>query len=339
MVKNKEKIKPRLKNLDELFNGNGDTDELRINSIAIKNLVPFKNHPFKLYEDERLKGLVESIKENGIMIPIIVRSIVADVTEITEESKYEILSGHNRVEAAKLAGVEKVPAIIREYLNDDEALIIVTETNLIQRSFADLSHSERAVALKTHMEAIKQQGKRTDLINEINELLNADKTEGNITSGQIATSLKSRDKTAAKYGLDSRNVSRYIRLSELNETLLEKVNNDEIAFIPAVSLSYLPPNEQTELNRILDENKYKVDMKKAETLRSYSENKKLTADKMIQILSGELDKKAKAKSPAPLKIKHKIYAKYFDETMKQSEMETIIDKALAEYYEKYNLHS
>lgn len=296
------------------------------NMIKIDSLIPYANHPFKLYEGDRFSDMVRSIKEVGILLPIIVRPVDSN------DEQYEILSGHNRVNAAKEAGLNEVPAIIKNGLTDSEAKLIVTETNLVQRSFADLTHSEKAVALKHHMDAISKQGKRTDLINEINELLSDNKTNENSTSGQIGPKLESREKAAEKYGLAPRNVSRYIRLCELNNSLLNKVDNDIISFISAVSISYLSPNEQIELNRILDENKYKIDIKKVEMLREHSENKKLTAEKIEQILKGEFNKRPKTASPAPLKIKYKIYSKYFDSSMKQSEMESIIDKALESYF-------
>jgi len=299
------------------------------NMIAIELLIPFANHPFKLYEGDRLSDMIRSIKEMGILLPIIVRPIDS------ENKQYEILSGHNRVNAAKAAGLNEVPAIIKRGLSDDEARLIVTESNLIQRSFADLLHSEKAVALKTHMDAIKQQGRRTDLIDEINNLLNADIIGENDTLGKLCPNLNSREITSDRYGLSPRSISNYIRLCKLNSALLNRVDNETIAFIPAISISYLSPDEQTELNIILDKNNYKVDIKKAEMLRSYSENKKLTSDKIAQILSGELNKKPKTtKSPAVFKLKYKIYSKYFDETVNHEEAESIIDKALEKYFEK-----
>lgn len=159
-------------------------------NINAEKLMPFRNHPFKLYEGERFNDMVESIKANGIITPVIVRSLD------NEHETYEILSGHNRVEAAKFAGLETVPAIIRNDINDDEALLIVTETNLIQRSFSDLSHSEKAAALAVHHEAVKSQGKRTDLINDIEILLkNEENTRSKAdfeTSGQIVHKLTDR---------------------------------------------------------------------------------------------------------------------------------------------------
>jgi len=245
------------------------------------------------------------------------------------------LSGHNRVNAAKIAGLKKVPAVIKTDLTDDEAELIVTETNLVQRSFSDLSHSQRAIALKRHMNAISKQGKRTDLLDEIETLSNPHEIKENETSAQVVRKLESREVAGEKYGLNRMNVSRYVRLSNLDKSLLNRIDAEEIAFIPAVSLSYLSPDEQTELDKLLTETAYKVDMKKAESLREFSESKRLTNEKMMQILSGELNRKPKSKTAPPLKIKAKIYQKYFDGDTPQSEMETIIDKALSEYFENH----
>jgi ParB family chromosome partitioning protein len=296
--------------------------------VSLELLIPYANHPFKLYEGDRLADMVRSIKEMGVLLPIIVRPVDSG------DGRYEILSGHNRVNAAKEAGLTEVPAIIKPDLSDEDAKLIVTETNLVQRSFTDLSYSEKAVALKHHMEAISSQGKRNDIIDEINTLLNAGITEETSTSYQIDTKLRSNAKTGGQYGLSSASVARHIRISYLIAPLQERVDNDEIGFIPAVSISYLAAGEQEKLNKILEGSAYKIDMKKAGLLRGCSENKKLTDDVIIQILSGEFNKKPKTKTPPPLKIKYKIYSKYFGEAVKLSEMEEIIDKALEEYFAK-----
>jgi len=297
-----------------------------IKNIQISKLQPFKNHPFKPYTGQRFDDMCKSIKDSGVLLPIIVRPL--------EDELYEILSGHNRVEAAKTVGLEYIPGIVRENLNDDEALLIVTETNLIQRSFADLLHSERAITLKCHMDAIKNQGKRNDLIDEINSLLNADKTEENSVGVLIEHKLKSRDKTAEKYGLSATSVVRYIRLNYLIQPILDRVDEETIGLYPAVSISYLPADEQTELNRVLGDNKYKLSVKKAEMLREYSEGKKLTVEKIVEILLGEFNKKSKTKSQQSYKIKYKIYSKYFEDTMNHAEVDEIIDKALEAYFNK-----
>ena len=300
-------------------------------SLDIADLVPYANHPFKLYEGDRLDDMVRSIKELGVLMPVIVRP--------NEDETYEILSGHNRANAAKLVGLKEIPVIIKTGLSDDEAKLIVTETNLVQRSFADLSHSERAIALHLHLEALKGsnggQGRRTDILNEVEMLANPDRINENSTSTLLGEKMFSAEKTGEKYGLSKNSVARYVRLTKLIKFLLDRVDKDEIGLYPAVSISYLSETEQTALNTLLNTTAYKVDMKKAETLRSYSERKQLSDDKMMLILSGEIDKAKKPTAPPPLKIKHKVYSKYFSQDTKQSEMEAVIDCALAEYFENH----
>ena len=311
--------------LDEEPNQNTPANATEI--LFVDDLIPFADHPFKLYEGERLDDMVRSVKELGVIVPVIVRP-----SPDGDMGMYEILSGHNRVNAAKIAGLQKVPVIIKEGLSDEEAKLIVTETNLKQRSFAELSHSEKAIALKHHLYAIKAQGKRTDLLDEIERLSTPHEIKENGTSGLIVPKMEARDKAADKYGLDARTVNRYTRVYLLSKELLDRVDAEEIGLYPAVSLSYLSSDEQDELDRLLCETTYKVDMKKAESLREFSEGKKLTNEKMMQILSGELYKKPKPKTAPPLKVKAKVYQKYFNDKYSQAEMEVIIDKALAMYF-------
>lgn len=305
-----------------------------VKNIQINKLVPFKNHPFKLYEGKRFDDMCESIKENGVLVPIIVR-LLEDDSDI-----YEILSGHNRMKAAKAIGLEFIPAIIRDGLTDEEAMLIVTETNLIQRSFSDLSHSERAITLSSHHEAIKSQGKRTDRIKEIENLLknhlNISENGDNQTFSQVGKKLNNVVKLGEDYGLSKNSIARYLRINKLIDALKIRLDNGEFGIVPAVEISYLSKEEQTTLNNILDENKYKVDIKKAEMLRDFSKNKKLTSDKTEKILSENLSKKQKSKSPASFKIKYNLYIKYFKENMKQDEVESIIDKALEKYFKDEN---
>jgi ParB family chromosome partitioning protein len=152
-----------------------------------------------------------------------------------------------------------VPVVIKDKLTDEEAALIVTETNLMQRSFSDLCNSERAIALVAHHKTLKRQGARTDLINELEKLLTPHEIRDNETSCQVATKLISLEKVGKNYNLSKRSVARYLRLNELILKLLERVDNEEIAFIPAVSLSYLRESEQRELETAISENDFKVD--------------------------------------------------------------------------------
>ena len=247
-------------------------------TLEIDDLVPYADHPFKLYEGKRLDDMAQTIEEHGVIVPVIARPHPSD----EYEGKFEILSGHNRVNAAKMAGLTEVPVVVRTGLTDLQARNIVIITNLIQRSFADLSHSERALVLKTYLDNIEAQGKRNDLSDDMEMLSNPHEIKGNGTCGLINHKSKSRDKAAEQYGLDARTVSRYKRIFLLSRELLNRVDDDEIGIYAAESLSYLSSDEQNELNRLLNESAYKIDMKKAESLREFSEGKRLTDEKMIQ---------------------------------------------------------
>ncbi|MDK2919950.1 MAG: ParB family transcriptional regulator, chromosome partitioning protein [Candidatus Petromonas sp.] len=317
----------KLQSFEEIFGKIEEpTENTGVIELDIDTLKPFHNHPFKIYEGKRLDDMVQSIKEMGVMLPIIVRK--------SENETYEILSGHNRVNAARLAGLDKVPAVIKDNLTDDEAMLVVTETNLMQRSFSDMLPSERAKSLKAHHDALSQQGVRTDLINEIKNLVNADKIEDSETSSQVAKKLTSLEKVGQNYDLSKDTVARYIRLNYLIDELLKKVDDGEIAFIPAVSISYLNENEQGLVHEITNENNYKVDLKKAELLKAYSKSGKLNPETIEGILSGEIDQKKKKKKASVFKLKRELIYRFFDENQKSKEIEEIIEKALEMYFDQ-----
>ena len=244
--------------------------------LSINLLVPYPDHPFYLYEGKRMEDMIESIKTHGIISPIIVRPI--------DDGKFEILSGHNRVEAAKAVELTEVPAIIKEGLTDDEAALIVTESNLIQRSFTDLKHSERAFVLKNHLEAIKKQGKRNDLLAFLDE-----EKQG----GQVAHKSKSRDKIAEQYALSEKTVRRYVRLVKLPKNMLHMIDDNKLKFVPAVELSWLSENELDILCSLLENGDVKVSVKGAKRLRDASEkaDEKLTAEEILGILNINSERK------------------------------------------------
>ncbi|NLP18146.1 MAG: ParB N-terminal domain-containing protein [Firmicutes bacterium] len=201
----KKTDKPKIINMRDLFNLPDEDDNLansNIKEAEISRLKPFGNHPFRLYEGERLDDMVESIKEHGILMPLIVRPVIIDLEDKdVGKYDYEILSGHNRANAAVLAGLEKVPIIVKEGLTDEEAMLVVTETNLIQRSFAELSHSEKAKILTVRHKAIKEQGQKTDLIKEIESLSNIDGDWAGDQVGQFGPLGETRERISEKYDL------------------------------------------------------------------------------------------------------------------------------------------
>jgi len=332
----------RLKSMADMFKptdplmtkGNADNEDsikpinnaedagIAICNLPLNRLCPFKNHPFRLYTGQRLDDMVESIKASGVLIPILVRS--------QEDFTYEILSGHNRTEAAKTAGLETIPAIVLANLSESEALLIVTETNLMQRSFADLSHSERAVTLAMHHDAIKQQGRRTDLIQEIENMLNTNETNDSDTSSPMAKKLTTIDKIGSEYAMSKDTVARYLRINKLIMAHKDRLDNNDLALRAAVTLSYLSQDEQHIVDDILDASHYKLDMKKAEALRTASTKHKLIHEEVEQILAGRKKPRA-VRSPA-MKLKPKLIAKYFTSEQKPDEIEATIIEALDFFY-------
>jgi ParB family chromosome partitioning protein len=335
-----EKKKPYLKNLDELF-GLSDgiipkTQEETLqenkkrnqSTLPISALTPFKGHPFHLYEGERLDDMVASIKNNGVLIPIIVRT-VGDC--------FEILSGHNRVNAAKLAGLERVPVIPLENISDEEAWMYVVETNLMQRSFADMAHSEKAAVIATQHSKLFSQGKRNDILKQLEILDNPHSNNENRTFPQVAEKLHSDRKVAEMYSLSRDTVARYLRIDKLIQPLKTRLDNDEFSFIPAVDISFLKEHEQVLLDQCFSLNGFKVDMKKAALLRQFSESGKLDEVRISLILSGETRTAGKQRRSYSFKIKPKVYKKYFTEQLKPPEVEAIIEKALELFFQHNEL--
>ncbi|WP_312908812.1 ParB/RepB/Spo0J family partition protein [Tissierella praeacuta] len=308
------------KGKEDIDNKKGTTE------VDLSQLVPFKNHPFKLYEGERLNDMVESIKEHGVITPLIVRQL--------EDDKYEILSGHNRANAAKRIGLETVPVVIKEDLTDEEAMLIVTETNLIQRSFSELSHSEKARILTERHNAIKEQGRRTDLINEIERMSNTDDLQENSDLGQFVQKLESRDKIGNQYDLSGKTISRYLRIDALIDELKLRLDNGELPFMAGVDLSFLKEDEQEMVETILDDYAFKIDLKKSEVLKTLSQGRNFNYDKAHEILSGKFfHKPKKNKKPKfTSKFTKNIVGKYVTENRSISEIEKLIEQLLEEYF-------
>ena len=291
---------------------NIEDDKLEIKEIKLDKLVSFASHPFKLYEGQRFTDMVESVRSNGVIVPIVVRSY------IKEEGKYEILSGHNRVAAAREAGLKEVPVIIRNNLTDEEALLIVTETNLIQRSFADLKHSERAVVLSIHYEAMKKKsGYRSDLLAEIEEL----------TCAPVGHGTRTRDKLGAQYSLGKTTVARYLRVNKLIPALKERLDNDEIGMRAAEALSYLRIEEQNIVENLLVKGT-RINIKQADTLKAESGKGELNLEKISKIMSSDYFP-GKVK---PVKLSGQLLAQYFPQEKKPEEVEKIIAVALEQYF-------
>jgi ParB family chromosome partitioning protein len=279
--------------------------------INLELLVPFSNHPFSQYEGQRFTDMVESIRANGVITPIVIRP--------APNGKYEILSGHNRVSASKEAGCETIPAIIRDNLTEDEAMLIVTETNLIQRSFSDLRHSERALAIATHYNAVKKKsGYRSDLFGDIEEL----------TLSPVAKK-STMGKLGEQYGLSKDTIARYLRVNSLVNGLKERLDNGEIALRVAVTLSYLRKKEQSIVEGVLASGK-QISIKQSLVLREESEKGELNKTAIKKIFEPQFFP-AKVK---PVRFSGQFLSEFFNEGQSEEEIEDVVAKALRQYFSK-----
>ncbi len=327
--------KPNIINLNDLLGIDEDEPTENKNQrndvieVDLSQLVPFPNHKFKQYKGERLNDMVSSIKEYGILTPIVLR--------LLDDGTLQILAGHNRVKAAQIAGIEKINKdsfIILEGLTETEARAIVRETNIIQRGFSELSHSEKAAVLTERHEDIKRQGKMKDIINQIENLYKADELDENSNLGKLCPLGESRDKIADKYDISPRMVSYYIRIDRLIEKLKDRLDNGIIPFMAGVNLSFLKEEEQEITEGILQSYGFKVNLKKSEELKTLSQGRNFNHDKAYEVLSGKyFDKPKKSKKPKfSTKFINNIFKKYFNENQSINEVEELIDKLLEEHF-------
>lgn len=285
----------------ELFmndEGRAESRLPRIYDIPLSEIDDFPNHPFKVKMDEDMNQLVQSVKERGVITPITLRQ--------KEDGRYEIVSGHRRRKACELAGLDSVPAEIKE-LSRDEAIILMVESNL-QRSI--ILPSEKAFCYKMRLEAMKRQGQRTDL-----------------TSGPVVQKF-SRDALGDKAEESGRQISRYIRLTELIPELLDMVDENKIAFRPAVELSYLTETEQHNLLNSISYNDATPSLPQAIRLKEFSKAGKLSAE-VIEAILGEEKPNQKEK----ISFKAERLRPYIPSSVPLEKTEDYIIKAL-EYYQR-----
>lgn len=250
-----------LTSYDDIFEtdeSRADSQLERVQNISISELVPFKDHPFKVVDDEAMLRTTESIAQYGVLTPLIARPL--------EGGGYEIISGHRRAHAAEMAGLTEVPVLVRQ-MDDDAATVLMVDSNL-QRE--NILPSERAYAYKMKLEAIKHQGERLDL------------TSGQL--GQKSVGAVSRDVLAEQSGESSRQVQRYIRLTNLIPELLEMVDQKQISFNPAVELSYLAPEEQEVFMQAMDEVQASPSLSQAQRLKKLAQEGNFTMDAAREIM-------------------------------------------------------
>lgn len=284
--------------------------------LPIKKIRPFHDHPFHLYEGERLEDMVASIREHGILNPVIVQEI---------DGGYEMLSGHNRMNAAKFVGLKEIPAIVKIDLSEEEAYIYVIETNLMQRSFSDLLISEKAAVLKARYEKGACQGKRNDILKEIAKL--EGKTLDDTTCGHGDHKLKTRDSIGKEYELSGSSVGRLLKLNDLIKPFKDMVDRGALYTKVALQLAFLPEEEQDMVFRVMNEEKTKITSEMVVNLRSHSGS--LTEAKIKRYLSKNPIKKKCYKVPA------RIVEKYF-EGMDPNTVDSIVEQALAAWFGKEN---
>ena len=232
-------------------------------SIPVEEIHPFHDHPFRLYEGDRLEDMVQSIREHGVLNPVIVRKAARG---------YEMLAGHNRTNAAKIAGLTEVPAIVKTDLSDEDAYVYVIETNLLQRSFAELLPSEKAAVLVARYEKISSQGKRNDIQQEIEALEetcghDVHKSRKRTCGHDVHKSQKSRDGLGEEYGMTGRNIARYMRLDRLIPEFKDAVDKGTLAMVAAVDLSYLNVKMQKLIQQVAEAEGKQLKPKQAVELR------------------------------------------------------------------------
>ena len=293
-----------LKGLDDLFSTEENRQEEQreqVQQIPIDALHPFTNHPFKVLDDEAMTRTVESIAQYGVLAPLIARPR-------PDGDGYEIISGHRRQYAAKLAGLDTLPVIVRQ-MSDDAAVILMVDSNL-QREH--ILPSERAFAYKMKLEALKNQGARSDL-----------------TSSQIGTKLRADEKVAQDLGESRNQVQRFIRLTNLIPELLDMVDEKKISFNPAVELSYLDESQQRDFLEAMDGTQNAPSVSQAQQLKKMAQRGEFTYEKAFDILGQE-----KKSEQDTVTIKNDILRKYFPRSYTPRQMEEKIIQLLDAWQKK-----
>ena len=295
-----------LTSYDDIF----ETDESRaeshlerVQNISISELVPFKDHPFKVVDDEAMLRTTESIAQYGVLTPLIARPL--------EDGGYEIISGHRRAHAAEMAGLTEVPVLVRD-MDDDAATVLMVDSNLQRESILP---SERAFAYKMKMEAMGRQGERNDL-----------------TCGQVghkSTGTKTRDLLAEQTGDSARQVQRFIRLTNLIPELLDMVDQKQISFNPAVELSYLAPEEQEIFMQAMDEVQAAPSLSQAQRLKKLAQEDDFTMDSAREIMNevkkGDLER---------VTFRNEQLRRFFPRSYTAQQMQDTIIKLLDQWQKK-----
>ena len=292
-----------LKGADDIFSTEESRQEQQreqVQQIPIGELFPFKNHPFKVLDDESMQRTVESVEQYGVLSPLIARP--------RPEGGYEIISGHRRQHAAQLAGLDALPVIVRQ-MDDDAAVLLMVDSNL-QRE--NILPSERAFAYKMKLEALKNQGARSDL-----------------TSPQVAAKFRSDDAVAKDQGISGDTVRRYIRLTNLVPELLDMVDEKKIAFNPAVELSYLDESQQRDFLEAMEDTQNAPSLSQAQQLKKMAQQGAFSYEKAFDVMGQE-----KKSEKDTVTIKNETLRKYFPRSCTPKQMEEKIIQLLDAWQKK-----
>ena len=280
------------------------TQPEEVRKIPVSEVHPFEGHPFRVVDDELMQQTVDSVKQFGVLNPAIVRP--------APDGGYEMVSGHRRLHACELAGLKEIPVIVRN-LTDDEAVILMVDSNLQRECILP---SERAAAYKMKLDALKHQGQRKDLGDEA-------------TSAQVGPKSWAAEKVAQEAGDSKSQVKRFIRLTELLPELQEKVDSKEIAFNPAVELSYLKPDEQKRFLDAMDYSQATPSLSQAQRIKKLSQAGECTQNAMYKVMSEE-----KKDELDRITIKSDVLRKYFPRSYTPIQMEQTIIKLLEQWQKK-----
>ncbi len=296
----------KLTSVDELFETDAsreDKQREKVLDVPLSEISDFPNHPFKVKADEAMLEMADSVKQYGILVPALVRP--------KADGGYEMIAGHRRKKASELAGKETIPCIVRD-LNDDEAIVAMVDSNLQRESILP---SEKAHAYKMKLEAMNRQGQRTDLTS--------------VQVEQKSERSTSREDLAKQSGESGPQIFRYIRLTELIPTILEMVDEKQIAFNPAVEISYLTENEQTELLATMKQEENTPSLSQAQRLKKFSQEGRLSADVIYSILTEE-----KPNQKGKFNIRRDRIEQYFPKNYNEKQKEDHIVQLLESWYKK-----
>ena len=295
-------------------------DNSKVVQLSVDSLNPFPNHPFELYTGERFNDLTDSIKACGVITPLLIRKL--------DDNTYQILSGHNRNQAAKAIGLKTVPCIVLSDLTDDDALMIMLDSNTNQRSVSEMPISQQAHIYALDVAVNKRQGKRSDLIKNIEQNLKIFSNGADLeTCTPVGNKLKTVEIVGDKYGVSKNTIARLIRIDTLLPQLKKFIDNKQIPVRAGVEMSYLSSFEQELIAKIIDEYSYHLDEHKAQQLRELSKAHKLDRINAVEVFEGRYGKSVTQKLKS-FTIKPKFLSKYYPPTVSQDVIASDVEASM-----------